>query len=720
MNLISVFKCALLTGLLVPAGCQNENGRGVPKGDEAVWQGNAGGMFSRQDIIVKTEAGKTFHFPVKIVGNSITSELGPFGLYTEELVVKDNTTTLGKVSLKIAGDEGFIVQCPFAMPKPRGKPYFMIPGFLYGSNNLKGSDGKQPKFDYGGKVSYPNSSLWYIRADRSTHPGVITVANNRVSMVGIGHRMIGHEQEPADVWSPRYVFNGVMLDSSDPAEDRVGFQLGYENAPGRYSWTWNDSRIPRENAYRFGWIRNAKGKTLTTQTFYFTDRASSVKAYGKAIEAYYHAFHQPPLKRSQRLEALEKIGTFSATEGYNQDNKFFFLYDGPGGNMVGDIAWTGGMQVAYPLLAAGMRVNNPLFIARATDFIDNLSTQVMNPKAGLLNEEFRAEKGGAGASTGSGSVRGKWNVTGWWGIGVNANCFDMGDHPLHSAYLNGQAAYYLLKAYERNGCKKERWLKTAQTVLDTVLKSQNTAGAYGVFFDPETGKAVDYDGFQSCWFLPGMALLARLTQAPQYRESATKAARYYDSLYATGELFNTPMDTHKAVDQEGNLSFIVATAELHKLTHDRVYLDMARDALDWEFSWKFCYNKAYSHDPLRRLNWSTCGGSITSTHNCTIHQMGTLVAGDIHYLYTQVKDPYIASRLKDTCVWGLGTYNRVDNDFGFGKVGHATEQFTYTDGLVLAKRSFWDGGVWEVNLTWASACVLNCVADDIPDEFFGE
>jgi hypothetical protein len=90
----------------------------------------------------------------------------------------------------------------------------------------------------------------------------------------------------------------------------------------------------------------------------------------------------------------------------------------------------------------------------------------------------------------------------------------------------------------------------------------------------------------------------------------------------------------------------------------------------------------------------------------------------MYYLYQKTGNEYIRQRLRDTCVWGLVTYNTKDNDLGFGKEGQATEEFFYTDGLVLPWPGPWDGGIWAASMSWASACVLLSCAEEIPDEFF--
>ena len=63
------------------------------------------------------------------------------------------------------------------------------------------------------------------------------------------------------------------------------------------------------------------------------------------------------------------------------------------------------------------------------------------------------------------------------------------------------------------------------------------------------------------------------------------------------------------------------------LTGDEIYLDHMRDALSYEFTFKFCYNSPVKVPPLSKVGWSSCGGSITSVANPHIHPMSSTVAG---------------------------------------------------------------------------------------------
>lgn len=634
--------------------------------------------------------------------NVVTAEFPGYAIYSETHKKTDGQNILAEISLKVYTNEAFILICPFALAKTDIPPYFMMPGFLYGSNNLTGAEGNQPRLRYGEQHGWPVSSAFSIRADRSTHNCTIAVHHNHVSMVAISEKLEGAErQKTPDPWQPGYFYNGLMLDTQPAEEDLIGFQLGYENYPKRYTHVWNEPPTPNMDSYRMGWIEGCKGETLTAVAHFFIDRAHEIPDYGKAIRARYQTIHTPPEKRAGRTETIQKITSAMMKYGWNKENKFIYLCDNEDGRQIGDNGWTGGMQDAYPLLLVAHKLNDESLKSNILAYINNLADNLINAKAGLFYEEFR---------------EGNWHVDGWWGR--RENCYNWGNHPMHSAYVNGQASYYLLKSYLANNSVNHNWLLSARRVIDTALRNQRIDGAYARFYNPENGNGTDYNGFQSCWFVCGATLLAAITGEAKYRESAEKALLHYRNWHLEGELYGTPMDTHEAVDEEGNLAYIDACVELHKLTGEQKYIDWAWHGLHWEFSWKFPYNTVFTNDPLRSLNWSSCGGSVTSVHNPHIHPMGNLAAGSMYYLYQQTGDEYIGQRLRDTCIWGLGIFNRFDGEFGFGLEGMATEQFFHTDALLLPWWRPWDGGVWEAYLPWAPGCILLSCAEDIPDEFF--
>lgn len=92
---------------------------------------------------------------------------------------------------------------------------------------------------------------------------------------------------------------------------------------------------------------------------------------------------------------------------------------------------------------------------------------------------------------------------------------------------------------------------------------------------------------------------------------------YYDAFIRRAECTAARRIPAKPVDSEGVLAYIRVARLLHELTGKAVYLDHLRDALCYEYSFKFCYNVPVQVPPLSRLGWSSCGGSITSVANRT-------------------------------------------------------------------------------------------------------
>lgn len=158
---------------------------------------------------------------------------------------------------------------------------------------------------------------------------------------------------------------------------------------------------------------------------------------------------------------------------------------------------------------------------------------------------------------------------------------------------------------------------------------------------------------------------------------------YYDAFIRRAECYGGPPDTSKAVDSEGVLAYIRVARLLHELTGKPVYLDHLRDALCYEYSFKFCYNVPVQVPPLSRLGWSSCGGSITSVANPHIHPMSCTVADEMFYYLRCRPDAYIESRLKDTVGWSLQTFNTFDREYDYGRAGWMSERFCHCEGLLV-------------------------------------
>ena len=587
----------------------------------------------------------------------------------------------------------------------KNTPFFMIPGHIYNTNNLKNSKSIQPQLSYRGDINYPKTPILKTRADRSTHNAVISVFDNSVLGVRINESSF-HGNHTTQ-------YNGLFIDTRTTSEnDHIGFTLGYQHFPLHYiGKIWN-AQISKDNLFHA--LNLKKNENITAQGHLYLGSANHRFSYQKVIQQFYNEIHQAPSYPFKRHDVIKDLALALVNDAYYKEFHYFPTTLKPNLDMKGrpgDLAWTGGFQVIYPLAKAIKHLpSHPEVKNTVLDFIEHVVAEGIHKPTGFFFESKHENE---------------WRISGWWKNDLAL--FDKSLHPMdsaHSAYVNGQACCYLLKVYQL--AKDEGWAPTSsdqwflacKTIVDHVIRQQRFDGALGVYFNPHNGDAVYYDSFQGAWFLAAIAELYKITHEKIYLESFNKANPFYFAFHEAVELWGTPMDTRDAVDEEGNLAYITALTTMHQVTNNDQLINQLIHAAHYEFSWKFAYNTQFTNEPLRSLGWQSCGGSITSSHNIHIHQMGNLIGFELYYLYKQTNDDYIYRRLKDTLNWGLGTHNPEDNYFGFGKKGWATEQFFHTDGIQDDSSRIPDGGIWFSYLSWAAACVLLSTAEDIEDEYY--
>lgn len=128
-------------------------------------------------------------------------------------------------------------------------------------------------------------------------------------------------------------------------------------------------------------------------------------------------------------------------------------------NKIISISWTDGLSVATPMLMAALRLEDEPMREQALSCIENIIENSMNPASGLPYEAYQD---------------GKWSINGWWFDGMRT--------PGHSAYLCGQALFYIMKAYEYEKRLKhvihEEWVDFVRKVLlywrEAGIRTMNT------------------------------------------------------------------------------------------------------------------------------------------------------------------------------------------------------------------------------------------------------
>ncbi|MBP5151377.1 MAG: hypothetical protein ILP13_00530, partial [Lachnospiraceae bacterium] len=93
-----------------------------------------------------------------------------------------------------------------------------------------------------------------------------------------------------------------------------------------------------------------------------------------------------------------------------------------------------------------------------------------------------------------------------------------------------------------------------------------------------------------------------ITGDERYVSALFKSEKWYYDMYVTRQqCYGGPLDIDKNMDSEGILSYIRAVRCLHELTGEEFLLDHMRDALYYEFTFKFCYNSPIKVPPLGKV-----------------------------------------------------------------------------------------------------------------------
>jgi hypothetical protein len=591
--------------------------------------------------------------------------------------------------------------CTASLESGGPDPFFLLPSFIYGTNR---SD--QPVHEKAkmwprirpGDPDPPFSPRFTVRADRLTHPAACVRAGSAaVAVTGPPSLSV-----PGATWPVPSGF-GCFWDESGAG---VIYTAGCRNQP----WLYKGSRIEQDNSGE-GLIEIPPGEFFVFRITFFSEGCGNRENHGifaPLIKEVYRFYHQTPRKAASLKEGVRELARPLFEDAFNREARnYCTTLTEKEGNAVQDtgsfsISWTGGTQAACPLLLAGLRLGNEEMRAQAASCIDHIVETGLNPDSGL---PFDAWSGG------------EWTVDGWWSRYV----WSLEGKRGHSSYLIGQALYYILKGYhwERKigDTPRQHWLGFAEEVIERIEGTKNRSGEYPYRWSAETGAAEEYDSFCGAWCLAARAYLLVLTGNKDLLPGCRESFRHYRMEYVTKMLcYGAPHDTWKAPDEEGILAFAKAARLLHEYSGDVEFLDGLREALDYEFTWKYCYNTDPGIPPLSGLNWSSSGGSVTSTANQCVHPMGNMIADEILYCWDRTGDAYYRSRLEDTVLWGLQTYNRCFREYGHGKAGWLSERFDAS--RVTVQFPYPDGkpaSTWFVYHPWAAGCILESLSGDLWD-----
>ena len=589
------------------------------------------------------------------------------------------------------------LDCPFDAADPR----FFLPGFLYGTNRGDAplvTDSKTPRVRRS-PTEFPASPWWLVRSDRLSHPAALVFTGEQVIGLSASPYYVLREGRKCP-WRPgaegafcQYAGFGCDID-----RQTVSYTLGYENAPWFFlhSHAWQPRGPLDGNAFRL-----EAGEEVAFHIAVFAYAAADERGIHAALRWVYDTFRQPPRRGAEARRVIGDIAQAVFRDAWMPEREAYagFVFDRPEGyelRALPSIAWTNGLAAAVPLLQAALRLHREDIRSQALRCIGRIAERAINPRNGL---PYTVEQDG------------RWSNRGWW--------YDRQPTPGHSAYLVGQAVYLLLKAWDAErrlaGCDHPEWLAFAAGVLEVTERSRNGDDEYPYFLSEQSGAGLCYDAFGGAWCLAAAAYYTHLTGDRRFLPGLLRSERHYHEAYiAHAMCWGGPLDIDGQMDSEGILAYLRAVRLLHAVTGDADLLAHMRDALLYEFTFKFCYNSPIKVPPLSRVGWSSCGGSITSVTNPHIHPMSSSVLDELLYYVQQTDDAYVRSRLEDTVRWSCQVSSTRDREYDYGRTGWMSERFCHCEGLLT--ETYPDGSpasTWFALMPWACGCILEGLCGDV-------
>jgi hypothetical protein len=570
--------------------------------------------------------------------------------------------------------------------------FHLIPGCIHGDNNAAHvHPGHFPVLSTEKPWERHRAPLWEFRADRASHP---------ISALCTSRGAVALEIDPysdcPETPDDGFIRNGVLA----ALPNEFGVSIGYGNDPQ----TFHNKTVFWPSTHDVTHGASAR-ITLHAQP------GDSRLAVHEIIRRVYDARREKPTFKKTYRDALAGLSDAFANVNYSAEVKQYTnrKCTVPTGTAkfdpwraIVEIAWTGGVVMAYPFALAEQLMPGFAFPKSPHGLFDEIAAG-FNPSTGLINDTC-VNRSTVNRPDG-------WNasdINGWWSGGILAHTRDN-----HCAYTNAQAAYYLLLSLPlaKSDEQRSHWQSTAIRVLQTAVDLQRADGAFGYIFSGKQKAVVDFEGFAGCWFVPALVLAHRLTHDASHLDAAQRAIEFYARDVRALAAWGSPMDTYKSIDSEGNLAFIRAARLLHETTNDAAYLDMLRDGAHYEYLWRYGFRSRPQAPPLSECGWNSCGGSLTSISNPHIHPMSVIATRDLEYLAQHTGDDYHQRRADDGMAWLMQTMELYPDITGYGRYGVLSERTCPSDGLL--EEMYEDGrraSTWWSYNAWAAANAMEAVA----------
>jgi uncharacterized protein YyaL (SSP411 family) len=184
----------------------------------------------------------------------------------------------------------------------------------------------------------------------------------------------------------------------------------------------------------------------------------------------------------------------------------------------------------------------------------------------------------------------------------------------------------------------------------------------------------------------------------RYLPAAERAGAYYADAVAAEYLHGAPEDVDLAPTSEDGYVAVMAYAALYRATGAERWLDLARRAAEWTFTFRYSYDVAFPPlTPLAVYGFRTRGADQASSSNQHLHAYGLICTEELLELSEWTGDDWYRVRAEEAFACFRQLLPRHDGELNAYR-GMITERYYQTEcfqpkGMMLTLSHAWSAGV---------------------------
>ncbi len=200
----------------------------------------------------------------------------------------------------------------------------------------------------------------------------------------------------------------------------------------------------------------------------------------------------------------------------------------------------------------------------------------------------------------------------------------------------GWGASEMSKIYlllQENGIDKPEYLRFATRICDFFCKNYSDEYGFGKSFTLE-GQPLDTTGSVGGFMINGLIDTYRATGNAAYLDTAKRGLDFYFNRDVNQFVCTAGAIDCVAVDKETAFPFVISSLDLYELTGEGKYLEYAKKAAYYFYSWTFQYDALYpDSSDFKKYGFYTAGGTAISAEHHAIDPWGSLLTPEFVRLW---------------------------------------------------------------------------------------